>query len=156
MKIILRRLFTFLIWLTLFITCSVSYVCHQIPMWNRQTDRQRFKKLVTGFKMFYPDRAIIWTKENKLNRGPGRVALKPRSRPLTVPTKLDHFKQIFVLIRRSSFVRTINTSRRTIQDRVGSTTINTTLYGNVRSYMVLQSLALKLDFSIQLNNENFS
>ena len=36
-KIILWRLFTRLIWLTLSITCSVTYTCHrihQIPIWN--------------------------------------------------------------------------------------------------------------------------
>ena len=36
-QIILWRLFTHLIWLTLFMTCSVTYACHRIlrfPMWK--------------------------------------------------------------------------------------------------------------------------
>ena len=33
-QIILWRLFTRLIWLTLFMTCSVTYSCHRIPIWN--------------------------------------------------------------------------------------------------------------------------
>ena len=32
---ILWRLFTPLIWTTLFATCSVTYTCHQIPKWKK-------------------------------------------------------------------------------------------------------------------------
>ena len=40
LQIILWRLFTSLIWLTLFMTCSLTYTCHRIhwiPIWNNFT-----------------------------------------------------------------------------------------------------------------------
>ena len=45
-QIILWRLFIHLIWLTLFMTCSVTYTCHQIPIWNnfRNVKEKRWRE----------------------------------------------------------------------------------------------------------------
>ena len=54
--IILWRLFTRLIWFTLFMTCSVTYACHRIhqfPIWNKGKDLCGSHKTVLKQILFF-------------------------------------------------------------------------------------------------------
>ena len=69
-QIILRRLFTHLVWLTLFMTCSVTYTCHQnhrIPIClntNEVFDNLQIKQL---YKFFAIQIVVILTIQTTLS-----------------------------------------------------------------------------------------